>query len=308
MRLYNLDFPPCMSVDYILTAFTSLMIIITLIALLILVERKFLALSQRRIGPTILGRRGFMQIFADVVKPLFKEIFEQKFQTVTLIAFAIFLLLFSQLVYLTFFSYGINGTLYDNTDMVVFLQLFLGGLSCLAVVLIGYLSGTKYGVIGSVRLVVIELSVESTVGLLNSLLIANTSGMDYLSLGANQGFSPNIAILGIVYSVIYIINMFVSAQRAPLDLIENEGELVAGYNTEFSGPDVLVIYFAEYLHIFNAVIQFIHLMFGCSIFMLPSYICYDVALSVIDIDAVGTLFEYLWDFENDPFRHFVKAL
>lgn len=253
------------NLDYIIIVLITLLVIVTLIAMLILVERKFLALSQRRIGPTILGRRGFLQIAADVIKPLFKEIFEQKFQMVTLIAFMIFVLLFSQLLYLSFFSYGISGLLYDNIDFIIFLQLFICGISTLSVLLIGYLSGTKYGLLGSVRLVLAELAVVVPVQFTNAILLLNVGGLDFETINYNQLASPQVCILGVFLSIVYVVNMLVFAQRAPLDLIENEGELVAGYNTEFSGPDVLVIYFAEYLHIFSAVIQTVCVLFGCSL-------------------------------------------
>lgn len=258
-------YPSMTNFDYILIVLISILVIITLIAILILVERKFLALSQRRIGPSILGRRGFLQIAADVIKPLFKDIFEQKFQSVTLIAFMIFMLLFTQLLYLAFFSYGISGLLYDSIDVIIILQLFVCGMTTLSVLLIGYLSGTKYGIVGSVRLVLVELSIAVPTQLVNVMLLLNTGGLDYESVAYNQGYVPNCTLLALVYSIVYIINMFIFAQRAPLDMIENEGELVAGYNTEFSGPDVLVIYFAEYLHIFSGVVQLVLLLLGASL-------------------------------------------
>jgi NADH-quinone oxidoreductase subunit H len=272
-----------MSLDYTVITLICVLVLIHLVAILILLERKLLALSQRRIGPTILGKRGILQILADVIKPLFKEIFEQKFQRVTIVAFSIYLLLFSQLLYLTFFSYGIFGVLYDNIDFIIILQVAIGGLSCLSVLLIGYLSSTRYGMIGSIRLILAELSVEASVSLLNSIIILNTSGFDFTSLCCNQGMNPSIYILGIIYSIVYIIHLFVSAQRSPLDLIENEGELVAGYNTEYSGPDVLVIYFAEYLHIINGVLQIIYLLFGFSIFISANYLIIDNFIDFINI-------------------------
>jgi NADH-quinone oxidoreductase subunit H len=234
-----------------------------LIAILILVERKLLALSQRRIGPILLGRRGILQIVADVIKPLFKEIFEQKFQAVTLISFGIFLLLFSQLVYMSLFQFGLGFSFLDGAELVILLQLFFGGLSCLSVLFIGFMSGTKYGLIGAVRLVIAEISSETMISLANLIIYINVCSFDYESIMYNQACVSNITIFGIIFAVAHLIQLFLTASRAPLDLIENEGELVAGYNTEFSGPDVLVIYFAEYLHIFNGTLQFIFLLFGC---------------------------------------------
>lgn len=250
------------NISYMLAVVGFLLILIHIIAFMILFERKILALMQRRVGPAILGRRGFLQIIADVIKPLFKEIFEQKFQVVTAIAFSIFLLFLTQLVYASLFQLSPSCAIYSDSDFLIFLQVFFGGLSCFSVILIGYLSGTKYGLIGAVRLLVCEISTETTTCITNALLFYSSSGFDYETLISGQYASFNIELLGIIFSINHIITMFVTAQRAPLDLIENEGELVAGYNTEYSGADVLVIYFAEYLHIFNGGLQFIFLMVG----------------------------------------------
>ena len=53
------------------------------------------------------------------------------------------------------------------------------------------------------------------------------------------------------------------SQRSPADLIENEGELVAGYNLEYSAADLLVIYFSEYFHLYNGGYQYVFIY--CSI-------------------------------------------
>lgn len=249
---------------YFLIGVNFIFILMTIIAILILVERKLLAISQRRIGPILLGRRGFLQILADVIKPLFKEIFEQKFQTVTFISLSIFLLFFSQIVYSSLFQYGVGYSLFDDLELLIFVQIGFGGISCFSVLAIGYLSGTKYGVFGSVRIVLVELSSETAVTLINTVIYYSVGSFNFESIIYNQGYFSNLCLFGVVYGIFNLIQLFVTAQRAPLDLIENEGELVAGYNTEFSGPDVLVIYFAEYLHIFNGVLQFAFLSFGCS--------------------------------------------
>ena len=282
-----------MSFDYFVIVLLVLIVLITTIAILILVERKLLAISQRRVGPSILGRRGFLQIIADVIKPLFKEIFEQKFQTITLISFFIYILFLSQLIYLSFFSFGINGVLYDNVDFIVLLQLGASGLSCLSILIIGYLSNTKYGMIGSIRMVISDVSINIVVVLLNSIVLLNTSSLDFTNMCYNQGMVPNITLLFNIYSIVYIIHLFITSQRAPLDFIENEAELVAGYNTEYSGPDVLVIYFAEYLHIVNGVLQFICLMFGFSITFDINFIFIDSMISFVTLDCIDGILTYI---------------
>ena len=67
-------------------------LLIVLVAVVILIERKLLSLSQRRLGPSILGKRGILQIVADVVKPFFKEIFEQRLSVASTVSAAIILM------------------------------------------------------------------------------------------------------------------------------------------------------------------------------------------------------------------------
>ncbi len=239
-------------------------ILVAVVAFIILVERKLLALSQRRIGPAILGRRGILQIFADIVKPLFKDIFEQRLQTITTVAASIFFLFFTQLIFSDLFSFGVGVSLYDDAELIILIQLTLTTLSCISVTLIGYLSGSKYGMIGSIRLAMSEISVDAAVMVINSLLFYNCSGFDYDSVLTSQAVSANIFLLAVVAGFLHIFQLFIAAQRSPIDLIEVEGELVAGYNTEYSGPDVLVIYFSEYFHLFNGALHFIFMLFGLS--------------------------------------------
>lgn len=116
--------------------------------------------------------------------------------------------------------------------------------------------------IGSLRLAVSEISVDAAVMLINSFLFYNCSGFDYNNAFISQNQSANIMLLGIVLGFLHVFQMFISAQISPIDLIEVEGELVAGYNTEYSGPDVLVIYFSEYFHLFNAALHLAFILLG----------------------------------------------
>ncbi len=237
-------------------------LLVAVVAFMILIERKLLALSQRRIGPVILGRRGMLQIIADIVKPLFKDMFEQRLQVITTVTSGIFFLFLSQLIFADLFSFGTGVCLYDDAEYVVLIQLVLTTLTCISITAIGYLSGTKYGMIGALRLAASEISVDSSVMILNSILFYNCSGFDYDSIFVAQNGSTNILFLAIVLASLHVFQMFISAQRSPIDLIEVEGELVSGYNTEYSGADVLVIYFSEYFHLFNGAVHFVFVLLG----------------------------------------------
>jgi NADH:ubiquinone oxidoreductase subunit H len=248
-------------VFYVIICVLSTVVLVVAVACVILLERKLLSLSQRRVGPSILGRRGILQIVADVVKPLFKDIFEQKIQTVTLAAFSILLLFISQLLFADLFQYGVGVSLYSDIELVVFIQTILSGVACLSVLLIGYYP-IEVWYDGSIRLAVSELSNDTALFISNGVVFYNSTGLDYESVLCSQAGTSNISLLAVIYASSSIFHVFISAQRSPLDLIEGEGELVAGYNTEYSGPDVLVIYFSEYFHLFNAAVQFIIIILG----------------------------------------------
>jgi NADH:ubiquinone oxidoreductase subunit H len=249
---------------YAATCLLVAVLLVVTVATIILLERKLLALSQRRVGPAILGRRGILQIVADVIKPLFKDIFESKLQTVTIVTASVLLLLLTQLVFSSLFQYKPGDGLYKNIEAVVYLQSVFSSAACLSVLIIGYLSGSKYGMLGAVRLAVSELSNDTASFVINAVILYATSGFDYESVCAGQGSVWGVSTLAVVYAGVHIFHVFIAAQRSPLDLIEVEGELVAGYNTEYSGADVLVIYFAEYFHLFNAAVQFVFIVFGAA--------------------------------------------
>lgn len=160
----------------VLCVITAIIFILT-VAFTILIERKLLAVSQRRIGPIMLGKRGLLQIIADVVKPVFKELFEQKIQIITSTAFNIFILFFSQVLLATGFAFNITGSLYNTFDFVIFLQFCCSSISCIAVLFIGALSGTKYGVVGAIRLIISEISSDLSAFVFQLIFFEACSGI-----------------------------------------------------------------------------------------------------------------------------------
>ena len=149
----------------------------------------------------------------------------------------------------------------DDAELVILMQAICSGICCFMVILLGYLSGSKYAIMGAVRAVVSEVSNDTTSLLVNATVYAFASGLSYESLYFTQTTVLFIFVLPFLL-IISLFHLFIAAQRSPLDLIEVEGELVAGYNIEFSGADVLVIYFSEYFHLFNAAFQFSYFLVG----------------------------------------------
>ena len=237
------------------------LILIILIAILILIERKALAAAQRRLGPSILGRHGFLQIIADVVKPLFKRKLLKKTISASVLGLIVLCYFLSQVVSANLFAGLAAVTMVSGGEYLIILQLICGSLACLLIVYLGYFSGSKYSIIGSIRSVISESSNDTASLFIFLVVFSLCGGTTYETLIVTLGFIIFIFIIFIVMFVI-LFYVFIMSQRSPADLIENEGEIVAGYNLEYSAADLLVIYFSEYFHLFNAGYQYIYVYCG----------------------------------------------
>ena len=151
------------------------------------------------------------------------------------------------------FDCGISIT--DDIELLIILQTTVICVSLIFIQLIGFLSSSHYSIFGSVRAVFSEVSNAATNSVLLMLAIETSSGADWESFNFLQD-SYSFSILNIFLTVVSVMQLFIDAQRSPVDLIEVEGEIVAGYNTEISAGNVLLIYFSEYFHLFNAAILF----------------------------------------------------
>ena len=133
-----------------------------MVAFLILIERKALAAAQRRLGPSILGRHGLLQIIADVVKPLFKEKLLRKSAIASILGTIVFCYLLSQVICATMYSGVGASNIAAAGEFVIILQVICSGLACLFIIYLGYFSGSKYSFMGSIRSLISESSNDTT--------------------------------------------------------------------------------------------------------------------------------------------------
>ena len=264
-------------------------ILIVIVAFLILIERKALAAAQRRLGPSILGRRGVLQIIADVVKPLFKEKLLRKSTVTATLGIIVLCYLLSQTICAVMYSGVGASSVAALGEFIIILQVICGSLACLFIIYIGYFSGSKYSFMGSVRSLISESSNDTAALFIFLVVFCLSNGTSYSALFILLGIIIFIFIIFIAMFII-LFYVFIMAQRSPADLIENEGELVAGYNLEYSAADLLVIYFAEYFHLFNSGYQYIYIycsfIFGlCTTIYLVSH-CISLQLPCTYITAL----------------------
>lgn len=269
---------------------------IGLVPFLVWAERRISALIQNRLGPNRYGPFGLMQVLADLVKPLMKEDFSKgkKHKALYYIAPILAVLppavVFGALPFSAPFTipafewlgyslgpYTFHFQAFHLNTAVVFV-LGVSSLSAYAMLAGGWSSESKYPLLGALRAAAQNISYElslslSLVGVLllfNSLdfleIIRQQSGPLSFSLFEKEwsfSFLPN---WGIFYqplgALIFFVALIAECNRIPFDLPEAEGELVAGYHTEYGGIKLILFYIGEYAHIMVSSALMVIFYFG----------------------------------------------
>ncbi len=232
----------------LITNIVLMLVLTIIIAALTLIERKFLALVQRRVGPQFVGYKGRLQYIADALKLFIKgalvpdEANKFWFITIPSVVAAICYSFWMNAVW------GPSISLFEIEYNMVYASLF-SVLFGICVLLTGYFSKNKYAVLAAVRTGIGMLNLEIFLG----LLILNV-------VFVNESFSflPIVIFQEIYWLIFYFfgliglitITFLLETSRAPFDLSEAESELVAGYQTEYGGFFFGLYYLGEYMHLF----------------------------------------------------------
>lgn len=232
---------------------TIVIILVTLFV--VLLERKFLAYAQRRMGPAVMGRNGVFQIVLDLVKLLSKETFLIPRPSSILAPTFLALLYAIQLTFSQHFIFGLHLTLFENVDSIILYHLSLVVLSNIFFVLVGLISQSRYAIIGTVRSVIHVLSLDIFVTIIYSLLVFAAQSAHFHDFVLHQNISWFIFLFSPAVTI-FVIILILESKRAPFDHAEAESEVVAGYAVEYSGAMLLIFYLAEYLHLVIAAMHF----------------------------------------------------
>ncbi len=211
-------------------------------------ERKKLALIQRRVGPKYVGLNGRIQFIVDALKIFFKDYFYIfKVKKYYFFLLPVFFLL-SNLFFLINFQWSKNIYIHDVELNILFLILF-SSISNILVFLTGYICKNKYTVITSSRSVSVFFINELLMTLVccHFILIAKSfSFNDYLVF--TQGTLGFFLWLPLLPVLIFL--MLLEINKVPFDFQEAEAELIMGYTNEYTGFLFGVYVLIEYLHIF----------------------------------------------------------
>ena len=221
---------------------------------LIFMERKVCAYFQCRIGPVRVGPWGTLQVFADVLKMLIKEIFTVDKADKFLYFLAPFLVIAASVGTFSFLPWN-KGMHVLDFNVGVFLLTAISSIGVLGIFLAGWGSNNKYSVVSAMRGAVQMISYEMSLCLCLICVVVMTGSMQLSEIvTAQTGPWKWLIIQGHVPAILAFLAFLVAgnaeANRGPFDLAEAESELTAGYHTEYSGMGFGFYYLAEYLNLF----------------------------------------------------------
>ncbi|NUW44851.1 NADH-quinone oxidoreductase subunit NuoH [Nonomuraea rhodomycinica] len=223
-------------------------------------ERKLISRMQNRYGPNRAGKFGLLQSVADGLKMGLKEdLFPRTVDKILYLLAPIIMVVPAFLAFsivpigpmVNLFGVQTPLQLVDLPVAVLFM-LAMGAISVYGVVLAGWSSRSPYALLGGLRSAAQVVSYEIAMGLsfVGIFLFAGTLSTSEIVKAQEQTW---YAVLLIPSFLVYVVCMFGEAARIPFDLPEGEGELVGGFQTEYSSSlKFALIMMGEYLHTFTA--------------------------------------------------------
>ncbi|MET0522822.1 MAG: NADH-quinone oxidoreductase subunit NuoH [Jiangellaceae bacterium] len=224
----------------------------------IVYERKVVAHMQHRVGPNRTGPWGTLQSLADGVKLILKEtITPRGIDRVVYVLAPIIAAIPAFLVFAVIpmgpevSIFGVVTPL-QLTDMpvAVLLVLAIASVGVYGIVLGGWASGSTYPLLGGIRSSAQVISYEIAMGLsfVAVFLFAGSMSTSQIVQAQERMW---FAVILLPSFVVYLVSMVGETNRAPFDLPEAEGELVAGFMTEYSSVKYMMFFLAEYINMVN---------------------------------------------------------
>lgn len=221
----------------------------------ILAERKLLGRMQRRFGPNRAGPYGILQSLADGIKLALKEAITPSGVNRPIYVLAPIISTIPAVTAFAFIPFGPEVSVFGHwtplqvTDLpvAVLFILAMSAIGVYGIVLAGWSSGSTYPLLGAVRSTAQVISYEVAMGLSFATVFLYAGTMSTSQIVAAQDRVWYVFPL-LPSFIMYLVSMVGETNRAPFDLPEAEGELVAGFHTEYSSLKFAMFFLAEYIN------------------------------------------------------------
>tara|TARA_Y100000294_G_scaffold44607_1_gene41136 strand:- start:2591 stop:3601 length:1011 start_codon:yes stop_codon:yes gene_type:complete len=217
------------------------------VALIVWLDRRVWAFVQKRRGPNVVGPFGLFQSLADALKYIFKEIIIPASSNKVIFILAPIVTMTLALIAWAVIPFGENFVLADINVGILYL-FAVSSLGVYGIIMGGWASNSKYPFLGSIRSAAQMVSYEISIGVIivNVLLFVGSLNLSDIVL-AQQKIWFVVPLFPMF--VIFFISALAETNRPPFDLPEAEAELVAGYQTEYSGMMYAMFWLGEYANI-----------------------------------------------------------
>ena len=217
------------------------------VAMIVWLDRRVWGLVQKRKGPNVVGPFGLLQTVADALKYIFKEIIIPASANKTVFILAPIVTMTLALVAWAVIPMSEDFVLADINVGILYL-FAVSSLGVYGIIMGGWASNSKYPFLGAIRSAAQMVSYEVSIGIIiiNVLLCVGSLNLKDIVL-AQKDLWYVIPLFPMF--VIFFISALAETNRPPFDLPEAEAELVAGYQTEYSGMMYAMFWLGEYANI-----------------------------------------------------------
>ena len=221
--------------------------VLGLVALIVWLDRRVWAFVQKRQGPNVVGPFGLLQSLADALKYIFKEIIIPSSSNKVIFILAPIVTMTLALIAWAVIPFSKTYVLADINVGILYL-FAVSSLGVYGIIMGGWASNSKYPFLGAIRSAAQMVSYEVSIGIIiiNVLLCVGSLNLNDIVL-AQQNLWFVIPLFPMF--VIFFISALAETNRPPFDLPEAEAELVAGYQTEYSGMMYAMFWLGEYANI-----------------------------------------------------------
>jgi len=221
--------------------------ILVAVALIVWLDRRVWAFVQKRRGPNVVGPLGILQTLADALKYIFKEIIIPSSANKIIFILAPIITLTLSLAAWAVIPFS-NEMVLANINVGILYLFAISSLSVYGIIMGGWASNSKYPFLGAIRSAAQMISYEVSIGIIiiNVLLCVGSLNLNEIVLA-----QKNVWFIFPLFPmfVIFFISSLAETNRPPFDLPEAESELVAGYQTEYSGMMYAMFWLGEYANI-----------------------------------------------------------